>query len=242
MADYSVIIPAYNEEKLLGETLVALTSAMREFSDFKGEIIVVDNNSTDKTAEIAQEHGAKVVFESVNQISRARNAGGNAAASPFLIFLDADTLISAELLGKAVDNMRSGKICGGGTLIKFDSEIPSYGNFLLKTFTWLSLKFKMAAGCFVYSLKNAFDETGGFSRNVYAGEELLFSRNIRRWGKRHSMDFVIIEGPGIKTSSRKLEWHSPWKILWFTLFIGLFPIALRSRKMCSFWYTRPKSY
>lgn len=240
MADYSVIIPAYNEEKLLGQTLSSLTAAMRELSELKGEIIVVDNNSTDKTAEIAAAHGAKVVFEEINQISRARNAGGKAASTPFLIFLDADTIISAELMKKAIENMRSGKICGGGTLVKFDSDIPFYGRVFLNMFTWISLKFKMAAGCFVYSLKEAFDETGGFSQSVYAGEELIFSRNIRKWGKKHKMDFVIIEEPGIKTSSRKLEWHSPWEIMCFTLFVGLFPFVLRSRKMCHFWYKRPE--
>ena len=75
---YSVIIPAYNEEKWLPKTLAALSKAMAEI-DCPGEIIVVDNNSSDHTAEVARQSGAIVFFERVNQISRARNTGANAA-------------------------------------------------------------------------------------------------------------------------------------------------------------------
>jgi len=77
--DYSVIVPAFNEEAFLGHTLDALRQAMATVS-LHGEVIVTDNNSTDTTAEIAAASGAKVVFEPVNQISRARNAGARQAA------------------------------------------------------------------------------------------------------------------------------------------------------------------
>ena len=87
--EYSVIIPAFNEEELLPATLVALREAMKEINR-PGQIIVVDNNSSDATAEIAKAHGALVVFEPKNQISRARNAGAAAATGSFLVFVDAD--------------------------------------------------------------------------------------------------------------------------------------------------------
>ena len=97
MFDYSVIIPAYNEELHLPETLRNLQKAMEAVTPLRGEIIVVDNNSTDRTAEIAHDAGARVVFEAHNQISRARNCGGRAANSRNLIFLDADTIIRPEI-------------------------------------------------------------------------------------------------------------------------------------------------
>ena len=75
---YSVIIPAYNEGKWLPNTLNFLKKAM-EAVEANGEIIVVDNNSTDNTAKIAKENGARVIYEPVNQISRARNAGAKIA-------------------------------------------------------------------------------------------------------------------------------------------------------------------
>jgi glycosyltransferase involved in cell wall biosynthesis len=77
----SIIIPAFNEEKLLGETLAHIKLAADIFTGIGWEIelIVCDNNSTDRTADIARAAGANVVFEPVNQISRARNSGAAAA-------------------------------------------------------------------------------------------------------------------------------------------------------------------
>ena len=73
----SVIVPAFNEEKVLGGSLRAIRTAMTVFED--AELIVCDNNSTDRTAAIAREAGASVVFEPLNQISRARNTGARDA-------------------------------------------------------------------------------------------------------------------------------------------------------------------
>ena len=77
----SVIIPAFNEEKLIGKTLRAIREAAEVFAEmcWEFELIVCDNNSTDRTAELAQAAGARVVFEPINQIARARNKGAEAA-------------------------------------------------------------------------------------------------------------------------------------------------------------------
>ena len=89
---YSVIIPAYNEETFLPATLTSLHLAMDSIPH-NGEIIVVDNNSTDNTRQVAEKYGAKVVFEPFRQIAKARNSGAKAAKSIFFIFLDADTVL-----------------------------------------------------------------------------------------------------------------------------------------------------
>lgn len=78
----SVIIPAYNESGYLDKTLINLIGVLHKlnFNKTDREIIVCDNNSKDNTAEIAKHHNAKVVFESENQISKARNTGANIAS------------------------------------------------------------------------------------------------------------------------------------------------------------------
>jgi len=236
---YSVIMPAYNEENLLPSTLFALNNAMEKI-EYSGEIIVVDNNSTDKTARIAFESGAHVVFEPVNQISRARNAGAKAARGQYLVFLDADTIISSELLEKALKNLSKGLCCGGGVKVKFDMtyERPLV-RFMVASWNQASLRLKLAAGCFIYCLREAYDSVNGFSHKVYAGEEIWFSLNVKKWGKKRGLDFCIITDPPIITSDRKLKWFSPYQTLLMFSVIAFFPFASNFRKLCPMWYQRP---
>ena len=89
----SIIIPAFNEERLIERCLQSISvSLVANFTPgVTSEIIVVDNNSTDKTADLARQAGAQVVFEPINQIGRARNAGAAEATGDWLLFLDADS-------------------------------------------------------------------------------------------------------------------------------------------------------
>jgi glycosyltransferase involved in cell wall biosynthesis len=235
---YSIIIPAYDEEKWMPATLNALQKAMKAI-DMTGEGIVADNNAQDGTAAIAREHGAVVVFEPVNQISRARNAGAKAARGRYLIFLDADTVLSTALLQKALNNLSSGSCCGGGGKVVYEGALPGVVRVATDLWNYFSVKFGMAAGCFVYCLKEAFDAVGGFSQNVYASEEIWFSWKLRAWGKQRHMDFRIISDPPLITSSRKLKWFSLPGMFGMLMVFSFFPFAVRYRPLCRLWYERP---
>jgi glycosyltransferase involved in cell wall biosynthesis len=238
MLDYSVIIPAYNEELHLPDTLQNLQKAMTAVKPMLGEIIVVDNNSTDRTAEIAMNAGARVVFEAHNQISRARNCGGRAASSSNLIFLDADTRISPEILRKSLQMLLSGKYYGGGIKIGFPDDAP----LLIKMFTklWNSHAGirKWVAGCYIFCRKDAFDDIGGFREDVYAAEEIYFAKSMARWGRKKQLDFGYISTEFIQTSPRKIDEHSVVKLLAIMLMLGMFPCLQKSKRMCKIWYNR----
>ncbi len=171
--DYSVIIPAFNEEALLANTLEVLQKTMAEIP-LNGEIIVTDNNSTDRTPEIAKAAGAKVVFEPVNQISRARNTGAKHAVGHYLIFIDADTLAPPGLLQTALSNLESGKCCGGGANVCLDTHVGLPARIVLAYWNTVSRVLHLAAGCFVYCLREDFEACGGFSEKHYASEEIWF--------------------------------------------------------------------
>jgi glycosyltransferase involved in cell wall biosynthesis len=237
---YSVIIPAYNEEAWLPSTLEALQQAMN-LSGMAGEIIVVDNNSHDRTSAVAVEHGATVVFEPINQISKARNTGAGAAKGRYLIFLDADTLISSEVLNTALNNLSSGRCCGGGGRVVFEDNSAPFAKFAAGFWNWFSVQFRLAAGCFLYCLKEGFDAVNGFSQNVYASEEIWFSWQLRKWGKQHDMAFRIIHDPPLRTSGRKLQWYSLFQLIALSVIFCLFPFAVRFRALCSFWNDRPET-
>jgi glycosyltransferase involved in cell wall biosynthesis len=234
----SVLIPAFNEEALIGETIESVQQSFAKAGHTAFEIIVCDNNSTDRTGEVACSKGARVVFEPHNQISRARNAAARHAQSDWLIFLDADTLLPAELLCSTIETMSGGEVCGGGALVAFNRTegiSPVFG--ILRFWNVLSRITQLAAGSYIFCRRTAWIETGGFSEKVYAGEELFFSSNLKRWGKRHGLGFRVLTSP-VMTSPRKLEWYSPWQILRQMLPLA-FPGAMQRRENCALWYSRP---
>ena len=240
LLDYSIIIPAYNEAAELPSTLSSIRRAMEAVS-LEGECIVVDNNSTDSTTAIARSHGADlVVQEPINQIARARNAGAAKARGRFLIFIDADTRIQPELLVEALHRLGETPCVGGGSVIKFESEVSALGRIGIGLWEHISRFTHIAAGSFIFCRREAFKAVGGYDESLYASEEVRFSRLIKKWGRSNDLDFVILDKAPALTSARKLNWYSGPQILgWIALMI-LMPLAVRSRKLCSFWYERPK--
>jgi glycosyltransferase involved in cell wall biosynthesis len=236
--DYSIIIPAYNEEDYLPKTLSALQEAMPKL-ELSGEIIVVDNNSNDRTAAIAEEQGATVVFEAINQISRARNAGAKAAQGRYLIFVDADTVIPHALLVQALINLESGEIIGGGACVSGDMPLHFSMQCLLNFWNFISIKTRNAAGSFIYCQREAFENIGGFSEAVYASEEIWLSRSLKKLGKKRKQSFKIIKQPPVITSMRKMQWYSPIKIYLYVLLLAVFPFTVRIKSLCTMWYRRP---
>ena len=91
----SFIVPAHNEQAGLGKTLQAIHDSARVVGQ-PYEIIVVDDASTDATAEIAREHNATVVPVNHRQIAATRNSGGRAANGDRFFFVDADTIINSR--------------------------------------------------------------------------------------------------------------------------------------------------
>ena len=71
-------------------------------------MIVVDDGSTDRTADIGREHGAQVVSVAHRQIAATRNAGARAARGDVFIFVDADTLVHEALVRLALQALRDG--------------------------------------------------------------------------------------------------------------------------------------
>jgi glycosyltransferase involved in cell wall biosynthesis len=231
---FSVIIPAYNEELLLPSTISTIKEAIKEYG-YDGEIIVVDNNSSDQTNSVARLAGARVIFEEHNQISRARNAGARAAYGKYLFFIDADTNVTEKHISASLSALCSGNYYGGGALVAFDSKLSFFLRQISRLWQCLAEHLNLAAGCFIFCLKDAFDEIGGFSEHVYAAEEIYFSRDLSKWGRKHGKMFLLIDQP-VVTSSRKFKTHKTLKVLLLVLILGLFPWLTRFKWACRFWY------
>jgi len=232
--DFALIIPAWNEEAFI-ESSVAAAKAAIESVSANGQLIVVDNNSSDNTAQLAAAAGAEVVFEAENQISRARNAGANVANAGMYVFVDADSHISATLLQRALTLLESGDVVGGGAYVRPDREVNWYLSLIMSMWNQISRLFRVAAGCFVFVRSDAFVAVGGFSEKRYAGEELVLSRALRKWGKARDMRFHIIREHSMTTSMRKADWYSMGQLFRQFLVI-LLPGSLNSKRFMKTWY------
>ena len=223
----SIIIPAYNEEALLDRTLDAARAAA-ETLGAPYEIIVVDDGSTDRTAKIAAEHGARVVGVNVRHIAAARNAGARVAAGDLLIFVDADTLVPAEVLQRAVASVRAGAV-GGGAGARQDSNDPPWGPAVFGFAAWLMRTAGWAAGCFMFVRTDVFHLAGGFDERYFASEEIHLSRAVKKHGR-----FVILRDKVI-TSGRKGRLFTGREMLW-QLMTALWPANLKRRDRLGIWY------
>ncbi len=228
----SFVIPAYDEERLIAGTLVALQDAARAAGE-PYEVIVVDDGSTDRTTAIATAHGARVVPVSYRQIAATRNAGARAARGDRLIFVDADTRVNGGVVRAALAAFRAGAV-GGGCGVRFDEPLPAWARLLQLCMVGLQRAARFAAGCFLFCTREAFVAAGGFDERVYGAEEIFMSRSLKRHGR-----FVVLR-EAVLTSGRKLRAYSGREIL--GVLGALLAHGLRSvesRDALDLWY-RPR--
>jgi glycosyltransferase involved in cell wall biosynthesis len=233
----SVVVPAFNEERLLAGSLASMRAATAAFDriGWESELIVCDNNSTDRTAEIARGAGARVVFEAENQIARARNAGAAQAAGEWLFFVDADSYPGAELFNDAARAILGGCIAGGSTVA---FERPSIGvAFAVGLWNFLSRLNRWAAGSFIFCEAAVFRAAGGFNEALYASEEIDLFRRLKRIARRERRTIAILHRHPLRTSDRKLRLYG-WGE--FARFAARTVVSrgrtLRSRRECHAWY------
>ena len=225
----SFIVPAYNEEPLLGATLEALHTAGRALGE-DYELIVVDDASTDGTAAVARRHGATLVGVAHRQIAATRNSGAQAAKGDRFIFVDADTIVDVAIVRAAVDAMCDGAI-GGGAAVEFEGAVPLYARMLLPVVVGYFRMARLATGCFLFCTRSAFEAAGGFDEAFYGAEEVVLSQALKRQGR-----FVILR-QAVTTSGRKMRTHSIGEMLAIIGRLALRgPKAIKQRKGMGLWY------
>lgn len=239
MHNISVVVPAYNEERLLASSLEAIRDSCVQFEKrgWTWELVVCDNNSTDRTAQIAQAAGARVVFEPVNQISRARNAGAAAATGDWLIFVDADSAPGRGLFSEVAGTIAAGRCVAGGSTVAFPGDTALAPRLVVAAWNLVSRATKWAAGSFMFCEAAAFRAVGGFSEALYASEEIELFRRVKRFARRERRSVVILHRHPLLTSARKVRLYGWGELGMFALkTIAGRGRTLRSRDACYSWY------
>lgn len=236
--EVSIVIPAFNEELELGRTLESVKASCAGVPSWEGkyEVIVCDNNSTDQTADIADRLGARVVFEPVNQIARARNAGARVAQGEWLVFIDADTRPTAELMNRLDHLMKRKTVLAGGGRFYMRSLDFAAGIFLGIFSIW-SFLCGYPGGGFLFCRREAFWKVNGFDEEYYAAEEIYLFRKLHKLAKEMKGRVCMIWSPPIETSARKLRLYKPREIgrlLWRAL--TRHKSTLRNKEECHIWY------
>ena len=225
----SFIIPAHNEQAVIGGTLHALREAALG-TRVSHEMIVVDDASDDRTAEIAASLGARVVTVDVRNIGAARNAGAHAALGDTLVFVDADTLVPPATLAAAVEVLRRGAVAGTARL-RLDDGVAWWARAMVGLTVRVIIVARWVAGCFLFVRRDAFEAVGGFNEAYFASEDIQLSRALKKRGR-----VVVLRG-SVVTSGRKFRLYSVPQLLRQLLVVtAAGPYALRRREALGLWY------
>jgi rSAM/selenodomain-associated transferase 2/rSAM/selenodomain-associated transferase 1 len=188
----SIIIPALNEAATIGETLCELECSPHL------EVIVVDGGSKDNTVALAGSYGAKVIQSHPGKAVQM-NAGAAAAAGDILLFLHADTLLSADFSDQIVAALNQKGVVAGAFRLSIDSTAAGI-RIIERMANWRSRFLRMPYGDqALFMKKSLFEEIGGFP-DMPIMEDYVLVRRIKRKGR-----IVIVPAAAVTSPRRWLH-------------------------------------
>jgi len=181
--EISFVIPVFNEERILAKQL----DCIQEFkpAGMTTEIIVVDNCSTDNSAEVARSKGVDAVIQCSGTVSAVRNLGVEHSSGSILVFLDADVFLTDEWkrnIGQTLSRLAEDPLIVTGSWVC----IPSPGSWIERT--WFARLEEtphshINSGHLIIS-RQAFEMLGGFDENLVSGEDYDLSVRAETAGCR----------------------------------------------------------
>ena len=206
----SVVIPAYNEEQYLPRLLESIEVARSNYSGGSAaiEVIVADNDSTDRTAEVGAARGVRVVTVKKRRIAAARNGGGHAARGEIVCFIDADSAVHPQTFDAIDKAIISGRYVGGSTGLTLERK--SLG--LLVTYCLgapLALITRMDSGV-IFCRRADFEAVGGYDESRLYAEDLLFLMALRRLGGSRGQRLTRLSSVKALGCTRKFDQFGDW--------------------------------
>lgn len=225
----SIIIPTLNEEKYLPLLLKEIKK--QSFIDY--EIIVADAGSEDRTVEIAESFGCKIVPGGLNSPSKGRNEGARIARGDIFLFMDADNIfLPTNFLRDLLNEFKkrnldvaSFSVCPKGN--RFDKLAYGLYNWWAK----ISQNFLPHATNSLLSRREIHEKIGGFDEKIRMGEDHVYVRSAAKYGK-----FGFIKTEPVLTSSRRFEKYGRLKTYLKYLLAGVYMIFLGDIKSDIFKY------
>jgi len=214
---FSLIIPAYNEEAYLPVLLDSVDAARARYAGGPDEIevVVVDNASTDSTADLARSSGCRVVREDRRVIAAVRNTGARNARGHVLVFVDADNIMHPDTLNAIDRSLSTGKVVAGatGVIMQRMSLGIAVTYALMVPLVWLT---RMDTGV-VFCRREDFETIGGYNENLLFAEDVQFLWDLMRLGRKQGRKLSRITSARAIFSTRKFDTHGDWHYLWMPL-------------------------
>ncbi|HSP62102.1 MAG TPA: glycosyltransferase [Pyrinomonadaceae bacterium] len=211
---FSVIIPAYNEAEYLPRLLDSIEVAKSNYSGGPEgvEVIVADNCSTDRTAEVAAAHGARVVRVEKRRIAAARNGGGHAARGEIVCFIDADSALHPQTFNAIDQTMSTGRFVGGATGIRLERKSLGLLGAYCGCMT-LVLIVGIDTGV-VFCRREDFEAVGGYDESRLYAEDVLFPLALRRLGRTRNQRLTRLPKVKALGCTRKFDQFGDWHYFW----------------------------
>ena len=232
----SVIIPAFNEERYLPETLSRIVEAIA-LCRCRVELVVVDNGSADLTAAVAERFGATVVRDPVHNVAHVRNVGARSAHGDVLVFIDADVVVPREFLDKVAEAM-SDPACLGGSPDVVHRVNSTLLRVYFRAWRWIGLQLGLAQGAAQFCRASAFGALNGYDEAQFMGEDVDFYYRLRRLARKTGGTLRFLDDMQVLPSPRRFDNAPLWRTLVWTnpAFIG--PLR-RKKAVWAAWYARP---
>lgn len=185
---FSIIVPAYNEERIIGKTLDCLTGI--EYPKDRYEIIVVENGSTDATFSIAKKYESENcrVYRSAKGVSRARNFGISLCAphTDCAIWLDADTFLKPNILNEVNAYLHAHPAADFGTTAVYLDDESRTGRFwswyINVTDRFLRIMHR------IHIVRSYMLDKAEYDVELVSGEDMKYSRDLAKYGTYFFMD------------------------------------------------------
>lgn len=216
-ADLTIVVPAFNEAKVLPKTL-GLVQRSRDKAHARGfstELIVVDNASTDNTAQVARHGGATVVSEQEPGIGRARNAGAAAASGESFFFLDADTDIGVDAISEICQALEDPTTVGGAPATQYEYKKRALRPYMAMWSVVARIR-RMSQGVGQFVRADAFRDVGGYDPTLRMAEDTDFYWRLQSYAKSRGKVVTYLPETVIMPSPRRLDEWPIWKTVLLT--------------------------
>ena len=219
---FSIIIPAYNEERYLPRLLNSIEVARAQYSGGATEIevIVANNDSTDATAQVANALGAQVVHVAKRRIAAARNGGARTARGEIFCFIDADSAIHPQTFNAIDHVMNTGRYVWGVTGAKMERmSVPLFVTY------WTLMPMVLFTGLDIglsFCRREDFAAVGGYDEERLYAEDVKFPLALRRLGRERGQRLVRIPQVKALACTRKFDQFGDWH------YFGMFRHVLKS--------------